>query len=300
MRGLSRRFIDELESGLLKPVLELVQGDFTLCLEIRKNYINIYYRGGNILRIAENVSSFNTSFNRKYLDQEKTRVPEELPATLVMPNDVNAWIGAIPFLKHEMDLCFGKHPKDEREFQQLMVRENNFGNSAKSTDYFICDIEYANEKGRFDLIAVHWPSTAADRRKNTTLGLAFIEMKYFDKAVSGEAGLPEHIKDIDDFLEERANLTNLKDEMKQVFNQKQKLGLINNKMPIESFSDDEPEYILALANHDPDSSILKRELAELPACPHAQVKFAMSSFMGYGLYQEHIYTLDDFKKRFLD
>jgi len=300
MRGLSRTFESALKSGFLKPVLKLVQGDSTLCLEIRKHYINIYYRGGNILKIVEKGDVFNASFDRKYLIEDETRVPKEVPSTLAMPNDVNVWMEAIPFLKHEMDLWFGKHPKDEREFQQLIVRENNFGNTAKSTDYFICDIEYAYDKGRFDLIAVHWPSTAADRRKNTALGLAFIEMKYLDKAVSGKAGLPDHIKDITDFLEEKANLTNLKDEMKQVFNQKRELGLINNQMPIESFSDDKPEYILVLANHDPDSSILKRELAKLPTCPYTQVKFAVSSFMGYGLYQEHIYTLDNFKKRFLD
>ena len=300
MRGLSRRFIDELKSGFLEPVLGLVLGDPTLCLEIRGNYINIYYRGGNILKLTEKVNVFDASFDWKYLNEDVTRVPINLPLKLWAKSDVMAWIEAIPFLKHEMDLWFGKHPKDEREFQQLMVRENNFGNSAKSTDYFICDIEYANEKRRFDLIAVRWPSTSADRKNNTGLGFAFIEMKYLDKAMSGEAGLPDHIEDINDFLQERANLTSLKDEMKQVFNQKRELGLINNEMPIESFSDDEPEYILALANHDPDSSILKRELAKLPICPHAELKFAVSSFMGYGLFREHIYTLDDFKKRFLD
>jgi len=299
MRGLSRGFIDELKSGFLQPVLELVKRDFTLCLEIRKNYINIYYRGGNILKIAEKGHVFDASFDRKYLDEKQTRVRKG-PTKLGTTNDVMAWIDEVPFLKHEMDLWFRKHPKDEREFQQLMVRENNFGNSAKSTDYFICDIEYAEGKKRFDLIAVHWPSTSVDRKNNTGLGLAFIEMKYLDKAMAWKTGLLEHIQGINEFLGDRANLINIKDEMKQVFNQKRELGLINNEMPIESFSEDEPEYILALANHDPESSILKRELAERPACPHAELRFVVSSFMGYGLYQEHIYTFDDFKRRFLD
>jgi hypothetical protein len=300
MRGLSRTFIDELRSGVLQPFLKLVHGDPTLCLEIREHYVNIYYRGGNILKITETGDAFDAWFDRKYLDQEKTRVRDELPDTLAAPDDVNAWIGAIPFLKHEMDLWFGEHPKDEREFQQLMVRENNFGNAAKSTDYFICDIEYANGNRRFDLIAVRWPSTSADRKNNTGLGLAFIEMKYLDKAMAWKAGLLKHIEDINDFLGDRTNLDNMKDEMKEVFKQKRELGLICSKMPIESFSDDDPEYILALANHDPDSSILKRELAKPLVCPHAQLKFAVSSFMGYGLYQEHIFTFDDFKRRFLD
>ena len=42
-----------LKSGLLQPVWNLVKLDSTICLEIRKNYVNIYYRGGNILKIKE-------------------------------------------------------------------------------------------------------------------------------------------------------------------------------------------------------------------------------------------------------
>jgi hypothetical protein len=47
-----------------------------------------------------------------------------------------------------MDLWFGNHPKNERECQQLMLWENNIGDSAKSTDYFICDMAGRNgQKG---------------------------------------------------------------------------------------------------------------------------------------------------------
>jgi len=294
-----------LKSGFLQPVWNLVKLDSTICLEIRKNYVNIYYRGGNILKIEESGDPFNAWFDRNYLDENTTRVPKDLPYLLVGPDDVKKWIDVIPFLKHEMDLWFGKHPKNEREFQQLMLRENNFGKSAKSSDYFICDIEYANPNGRFDLIAVHWPSSAAERKNNKNLGLAFIEMKYLDDALAGKdntltgnAGLKKHIEDMNRFLSERGNLSSIKDEMKTVFNQKWDLGLINNKKPIESFNDNKPEYILALVNHDPDSTILKRELKTLPPCPHMDIKVAVSNFMGYGLYDQNIYTLDAFLRRF--
>ena len=139
MRGLTKNLIDHLKSGLIAPMLGLIKLDSTLCLEIRENYINIYYRGGNIIRIEENQWLFKASFDRKYLHENLTNVPD-LPGILNNAEDVEAWIDAIPFLKHEMDLWFGHHPKNEREFQQLLLRENNFGNSAKGTDYFICDI----------------------------------------------------------------------------------------------------------------------------------------------------------------
>jgi hypothetical protein len=303
MRGLSEIFINELKSktGLLQDVLKLVKNDSTLCLEIRKNYINIYYRGGNILKIKEKNSSFYAWFDRKYLD-EKTRIPKKLPTLLTTSDDVKKWIDVIPFLKYEMDLWFGKHPKDEREFQQLMLRENNFGNSAKSTDYFICDIEYTrpNSNWRFDLIAVHWPSSPAERKNNKDLGLAFIEMKFMDKALIGDAGIEKHIEDMNKFLKDQENLNTIKKEMKHVFNQKQELGLIDNQKQIESFGNNNPEYIMALVNHDPASSILNRELAKLPTrpCPHADLKFATSNFMGYGLYDQNIYPSDVFLSRF--
>jgi len=297
MRCLAKSFIENLKFGLLAPILSLTKLDFTMCLEIRDNYVNIYYRGGNIIKIEESHGVFKASFDRKYLDENLTNVLD-LPGILNNTDDADAWLNAIPFLKHEMDLWFGHHPKNEREFQQLMLRENNFGNSAKGTDYFICDIEYANHTGRFDLIAVKWPSSSVHRKNNRNLGLAFIEMKYLDNALTGSAGLCKHIDDINTFLSSSENLKNLKEEMKSVFNQKLDLGLINNQKSIESFSDDKPEFILALTDHDPDSSILRNELGRLSDCPNAEIKVATSNFMGYGLYSQNIYSLDEFLNKF--
>lgn len=124
-------------------------------------------------------------FDRKYiLAKDRAQiVPSRIfkLAGSFNPEDVTTWIEAIPFLKQEMDWWFHLYPKTEREFQQLMVRENNFGGTAKSTDYFICDIEYANENGRFDLIAAHWRSSSIHRKDNKNVGLAFIEMKYMEQ-----------------------------------------------------------------------------------------------------------------------
>lgn len=298
-RGLSEDFLKALKKGMLSPVLNLVKADATLCLEIRENYINIYYRGGNILRIEEHDDAYKAGFDRKYLDALSTRVPRSLPDMLRFSKDVDSWVLAMPFLKHEMDLWFGRNPKNEREFQQLIVRENNLGRCAKSTDYFICDIEYANNNGRFDLLAVRWPSSGSERKNNKNLGLAFIEMKYCDSVLTGKAGLKKHLKDMDSFLSDKRRLDNLKSEMRSVFNQMRGLGLINNQKDISQFNNDKPEYIFVLANHDPASSILKRELNGVPLnYPNLELKFAVSNFMGYGLYKENIYSLKDFLKRF--
>ena len=46
-RRLSDHFIADLKVEILKALLDRVKADPTLCLEIRDEYINIYYRGGN-------------------------------------------------------------------------------------------------------------------------------------------------------------------------------------------------------------------------------------------------------------
>ena len=128
-------------------------------------------------------------------------------------------------------------------------------------------------------------------------------MKYLDGDLRGKAGIIEHIQDMKNYLDPaNNNLVLLKDEMKQVFNQKQALGLLDNQKQIEKFNDRKPEYIFVLTNHDPDSKILYDELQKVKKniandLPF-DLKFATSNFMGYGLYKQNIYGLDDFIKLF--
>jgi len=308
-RGLSRSFIDALKSDSclgFGRLLHTVKQDDTLCLEIRENYINLYYRGGNLIKLAENRGRYSASFERKYiLEGKSTRLPEQIKSQeLLSFDDVTLWIDAIPFLKQEMDCWFHVHPKDEREFQQLLVRENNFSGTAKGTDYFICDIEYSDIHGRFDLIAAEWPSSGAQRKNNQNIGLAFVEMKYMDKSMTGSSGILGHLRRMEKYYQNINNdFTALKQEMQTVFNQKLELGLIGNQKPIESFDEKTPPYIWIIANHDPDSEILIRELNEIKRIVSDlpfPLKFAVSNFMGYGLYKQNIFGLEGFLSRYAE
>jgi len=73
MRILNSKFIYDLKNDKLNQLLQAVNIDDTLCLEIRENYINIYYRGGNILRITQNANDYIFEFDFNYCKHIKRK-----------------------------------------------------------------------------------------------------------------------------------------------------------------------------------------------------------------------------------
>jgi len=301
MRALSPYFFCELKSGTLNPLLDYVINDNTLELEIRKNYINIYYRGGNILDVKYLKANFQYHFEQKYVKSHPFIAPSIIHGFITAKN----WNSYFPIAKQAMDYYFTKKMKQEREFQQLVVRENNNSSIANATDYFIIDIEYnTSDKSRFDLIAIEWPSKGSTRKvpKHFTPKLVIIEMKYGDHALSGSAGMKKHWVDFNRFTTNPLAIANFKKEMLDLFSQKRELGLIpclssaKNKNPISKFHNT-VELAFLMANHDPDSSKLKTELFSLGNVP---VKFIASTFMGYGIFNQSVYDLNGFTTKFLN
>lgn len=288
MRSLNQEFVADLKDGILAPLRRAVISDSSLCMELRGNYVNIYYRGGNLMRITQLPKGYKFFFDPKYFSSKNAVV---LPTSSVSARGaVVEWIEFSPRLKQAMDLFFGKSSKDEREFQQLLVRENNFGRVAKGTDFFVCDIEYQEGSSRFDAVAVHWPGRL--RRTTNNRRLVLVEMKYGDKSLPGESGLHAHVADVNNFLSHPGLVEELKDDMVRVFNQKVGLGLLNCGKDLNGFSEELPVVLLVLANHNPRSRILRDELRSLPDCPHGEVRIATASFLGYGLYDQGIHTVD--------
>lgn len=303
MRALNERIFEELKSGRLKPFADAVRTDTSLCMELRGDYVNIYYRGGNLIELRQRKDDITAFFDKKYFRHRGTiEVPEaveNLPRVIHNDEDVDRWLEASPVLKKAIDRTLSTRKKDEREFQQRILRDNNFGSIARSTDYYICDIEYQSDFGRFDMIAVRWPSLPAVRKSGWAHGLALIEVKHGDNALEGSAGLHKHIADINKFSSpESKNLDRIKTDMVAVFNQKRALGLLDCGKDLESFNDDKPELILAFVNHDPDKSKLRELLDSCPESPHVDLRIATASFLGYGLFDQGIHGLEDAKKLF--
>ena len=294
MRGLSDAFINDLISGKLSPLLDRIHADSTLDLQIREDYVNIYYRGGNLLKLAQSGKNYIPHFDVNYLMGDVNTKDQLCKLSVIQSSiDLIEWIKIFPQLKQIMDLYFSKHGSDEREAQQIMVRDNNTGSISRSTDYYICDIEYASENGRFDLVAVRWPSTGAIRKQQNGHRLAIIEAKFGDGSITGSSGIVSHVNDVVGFFGDRTKFQTFKIEMVKVFNQKHQLGLINGKLELKEFSVDPPLFILALMNHDPEKSHLHDELLKLQGNTELDIYISFGCFMGYGLYDHAVIPLED-------
>jgi hypothetical protein len=293
-RGLSDDFLKELQKGFLAPLHERVRKDPTLCMEVREDYVNIYYRGGNLLKVAQAPGGYSAAFDPNYFKGAAAPLAG-LPSVIQSLTDVESWLAAFPQMKDAIDV-FPKHSV-EREVQQILVADNNRWGAARASDYFICDIEYANEFGRFDFVAVHWPSRPSDRKQAAGRRLVLGEVKYADSALKGKAGLREHVVGANEFLKDPSRVEALKDEMVRIFNQKRSLGLIECGKDLAGFSDEKPVLLLVLANHDPDKSALCGLLSELPDCPNADVRVASASLMGYGLFKPAVLSVEQALER---
>jgi len=336
-RGLSDKFIEDLKKGCLHPILKAVQTDEDLILEIRKHYINIYYRGGNILKLSRlmNESGYNTYYKAyihpKYIKKVKqyyntdTKNPdytEKLAEyidkvekyfdtdTEKTPDYAEKWVENIHFFKDIMDafLKLSKKRKKEKNAQQLIVKENNFMQTSNGTDYFIIDFEYQySNKTRFDLVGLFCD---AKDKKTKTFRLVIIEVKYGKTSLAGKkSGLSAHIINAKEFLADKRS--SFKKEMVKIIKQKHELGILNIKdlheatiEAIDAVIEDTIDFLFFIAGYDSGDSELKSKLkSELkkmkPEIKKDNVLFATSSSSDYTLLRKNMKSFDEFKK-FLD
>lgn len=291
-RTVSNEMMEALKTGALHPFLEAVQRDDTLCLELRGTYINIYYRGGNLFCITESGTDYGIKFDTGYCIYDQS-----LPGN----PSIGEALALVPRYKREMDGWFHLHPKNEREFQQLMARVNN---GIGSTDYYIADMEYAETAeldARFDMVAFKWLSKGYIRKDTSKPSLALIELKYGDGALDGASGIEKHLNDFNSFVSDPARLQAFTDDMAEVFRQKCELGLVKGLQEKQfrlNVDCSAPEVIFAFAEHDPDSGILKRVLDNINENGYAfPIRLASASLLGCGLYEDHMLTVDEYLRR---
>lgn len=308
-RSISKTLLDKLnEEGIYHEITELVKIDPYLDMEMRgEDGVMIYYRGGKILTIHEQLGLIG-------LDENYYTKEDDVYLTPQVENILDYLCQA----KHIIDVHESREKSKlvEKEFQQRVVYENNLSANADNTDYFIADVEWADNDtlgGRADIVAFRW--NHMEHRKRI-LQLTLIEVKQGDGAIEtyetknkrGElmlsAGLCKHYEDYLIFKENKDYVKDVAKDMLIVLKQKKELGLIkgldklfvSGEKEVDPELIDKPAFIFLLANYHHYSSALKSESEKLPD----DSLFYLSSFMGYGLYKDFVVTKKKLIEHFPD
>jgi hypothetical protein len=283
-RKLSDDFIKDLKAGVLLPFLQLVKSNKEhLILEIRKNYVNIYYRGGCLFKIGRSNKNYKCSWDGKYLKKNdgKPRLNpdvlnglENKPKNLTFSHTSNSgknscliksvedsrfWCDRFKIdhptechFNFQMDNWFKEHPKLEKFIQQQIVSKKILKN------YLITDFELQIPKEvsgtskRFDLMAIN---------TNENL-LAFIELKQGYSTLKTTinrdrlkgAGLYKHLKDVLETVKGTKNIARIIEQSKKIIDQKENLGLATKNNCFKNINKENYEVVFALANYTKENS----------------------------------------------
>lgn len=263
----NEKFWKNLTEGEYKEIIAFAsQRENELDVQIRDNYLNIYYQGGNLLRVHPRSLYFDEFyFHRGAKDMRKTHLIDKCQkgdkACIARWEDYkNRRKEMLDLLKKRGMATYCKEMKrimkeweadlhtigishDEKNAQQ-QISMNNRG----ATDYTVVDLEYAvsttsnfkyngdstKKVPRFDLIAV-----------DKSGQLYVIELKTGLKAIDGNSGIRAHI-DCFKYSIERDSNNDFINEMDELLRQKQELKLIENNARIDTSK--QPKFIFAFSD----------------------------------------------------
>ncbi|MDM7998849.1 MAG: hypothetical protein QUS33_02310 [Dehalococcoidia bacterium] len=282
--ALSETFEAELKKGRYAPLVKAVRTDKDLDMEFRCTYLNIYYKGNSILQLYEDGGVSVHPNIWKHLGLKNK------PKPFNNEEAVNAYVELLPALKKAVITQHEESSESlEREYEQLIIRANNFEKANKS-EYIMIDRQYAygldgsDEKTqeKWDLVAVKWP--LKNRSRRLTGNLTLIEVKY------------DNNNDIQDLSEQvegyysclRQNMRLICDDMKEVLRQKLEIGLVTGldsaqtnrlrKLNLDT-SPESAEIVIYLVDHSPNSPLFARARPKLRKLPFAaQILIARSGF----------------------
>jgi hypothetical protein len=169
-RILSNYFMEALERGVLVELMALIREDPDLMLEIRADYIDIYFKGSCVINLCR---SGSTSFVGK--THEKFS-PECSNWTFSEPGAVAAFVDAVPRIKQRISRHRGVG--SEIELEQLFMRFNNREPKVNS-EYFALDRQgiYGPDRScRIDVLGLFWPRE--ERQSTRPLKLSLMETKF--------------------------------------------------------------------------------------------------------------------------
>ena len=267
----SKAFWKKLTEGEYKEIIDFAsKRENELDVQIRDNYLNIYYQGGNLLKISPRSLYFDEFyFHRVHCGDailRKTHLiakckagdkgciarwesykqkHDEILKLLKLKGGMEEYSTQMKEIMKEWDedLQTIGIAHDEKNAQQ-QISMNNRG----KTEFTVVDLEYAvnttsnfkyngdstKKVPRFDIIAV-----------DKTGQLYVIELKTGLKAIDGNSGIRAHM-DCFEHSVGRDSKNDFINEMNELLRQKQELKLIDKNVRIDQTK--KPQFILAFSD----------------------------------------------------
>lgn len=227
MRKISEKLIDRLTKGDLIPLLDYIKKDNELRLEVRQKWeAFVYYRKGKALEIG------SLKVDEKYGKVPSTELAVSNPFEYfkLIKESIDNWLNS-------------KKERAEFDTQQKIAQCNQ----DIDDKYIILDMEYAFEQNQiekdkrekravFDLLGI-------ERKTNNII---FFEVKKGMGATNGKSGIEEHINDFKTYLNGKNSKSfrdNLIQDIRNIIEDKIKLGLLYNFKISDNFGQSEPELI---------------------------------------------------------
>lgn len=240
--------------GQLNKFLKCVNKNPDLTFQIRDNYFNIYYWGGNIARVySDKRIEIDRNYFRKHSKKEDKNQLEIIEKEnhclqLFKEGKYEAYIAYISAaMKYYWQNILNGKGVEEKKAQHLLCLRNQY----KLSDYTIIDLEYQVSKRsefkycgnkrtpagkipspRFDIIAI----------RNSDHCLCIIELKKGTKALKGTSGLKDHAHSYAYSIGANTKTEEaFTKEMNEVVEQKKQLGLLHKDIKIDCSH--KPEFI---------------------------------------------------------
>ena len=240
-------------------MVELVNSNEDLVLQIRDDYFNVYYQGGNVAKVTSSKSvDFDENYFRTHIEKSKENWEEikkkrQTTMALFKKGLFSDYIDTVKSaMKYYWDnVLEGKGVAEKMAQHQICILNTN------QTEYTVIDLEYQvstesifkyrgkrkTKSGglpspRFDIVAI----------RNSDHRLCVIELKKGTKALKDPSGVQEHAESFVHTIGfDKKTKNAFLSEMNDVLQMKKKLKLIDEIVFIDTTL--EPEFLYAYQNN---------------------------------------------------